>query len=138
MTSSSNGQDGVHLEQSSELSIFNNPNFSGNGGTSTLTVLNNVRGISLQNDSRLLDSNYAAIVGHNNTQVGLVVDDGSSVTFTQNIPVSGVLSTFTGNNRDLQLTFGARLSTQANSQFGTYSCDATVLVRGVQPLPCPH
>ena len=138
VTSSSNGQDGVHLEQASELSIFNNPNFSGNTGVSTVTAQNNAKGISLQNDSRLLDSNYAAIVAQNNTQTGLLVDDGSSVAFTQNIPVSGVQSVFTGNPRDLQLTFGARITTQGNILLGTYSCDATVLARGVLLLPCPH
>lgn len=139
VTSSGNSQDGVHLEQSSELSIFNNPNFSGNTGTSTLTVLNNTgKGISLQSDSRLLDSNYAAIVDQNNTQQGLLVDDGSSVSFTQTIPVSGVQSVFSGNLKDLALTFGSRISTQANVQFSSYTCDATVLTRGPVLLTCPH
>ena len=41
VTSEFNGGDGVHLEQESEFTVFNNPNFSGNPSTTILTVQSN-------------------------------------------------------------------------------------------------
>ena len=38
---------------------------------------------------------------------------------------------------DLQLTFGTRADLQTLT-FGTYTCDATVLVRGTSGIVCPH
>jgi hypothetical protein len=65
-----------------------------------------------------------------NAGLGLVADNGASLT-TRN-------TTLTGNGtKDLQLTFGARADLSTGSTFGTVSCDATVLVRGVTGLTCP-
>lgn len=138
VTSNSNASDGVHLEQESELTIFNNPNFSGNPNTTLLTVQQNQGyGINALTGSHVLDDNYAAVVAQQNL-VGIFADDGSSVSFGQTIPVNGVTSTITGNTRDLQLTFGSRFSSVPNVVFATYVCDATVLVRGASGITCPH
>jgi hypothetical protein len=69
---------------------------------------------------------------------GVALDDGSSLNFTQTIPVNGVQTTITGNGKDLLLTFGSRLSLLANDAFGTASCDATVLTRGPNAPTCPQ
>lgn len=134
-----NGQDGMHLERESSMTIFNNPNFSGNAGMSTLTSQNNKGvGINLQTNSGILVSNYAALQATGNTSVGVSLDDGSSLTFTQTIPVNGVQTTITGNGKDLIASFGSRLTLLANDTFGTASCDATVLTRGPNAPTCPH
>ena len=39
--------------------------------------------------------------------------------------------------RDIQLTFGTRADLQTLT-FGSYTCDATVLVRGTSGIICPH
>ncbi len=45
---------------------------------------------------------------------------------------------FSGNTvRDLQLTFGTRADLRTLT-FGTYTCDATVLVRGTSGIVCPR
>ena len=139
VTSSNNGSDGVHMEQLSVMSIFNNPQFSGTQGTTTLTTQgNHGDGVDLLMNSNILVDNYAAIVSTGNSQAGLATDDGSSVTFRQTIPVSGVQTTITGNTPDLLLTFGSRLTILGNDTYGTVSCDATVLTRGVNPPLCPQ
>ncbi len=138
VTSSTNGGDGVHLEQGSELTVFNNPNFSGNPNATVLTVQHNTNdGINVLTGSRVLDDNYAEIIAQQNAQTGIAADDGSSVSFGQTIPVVGVSSSITGNNPDLLLTFGSRLTTAANTAFGTAHCDATVLARGPNVPTCP-
>jgi len=49
-----------------------------------------------------------------------------------------VNSTLTGNAAsDLQLTLGTRADVRTTT-FGTYTCDATVLVRGTSGITCPH
>jgi len=136
---SGNGQDGMHLERESSMTIFNNPNFSGNPATSTLTSQNNHGdGINVQTNSGILVSNYAALQVTGNTAVGVGLDDGSSLSFTQTIPVSGVQTTITGNGTDLLLTFGSRLSLLGNDAYGTVHCDATVLTRGPNAPTCPQ
>jgi hypothetical protein len=138
VTSNSNLGDGVHLEQESELTVFNNPNFSGNPNATLLTVQQNQGdGINLQTGSKLLDDNYAAIVAQQNL-IGILADDGSSVSFGQTIQVSGVNSFITGNTRDIQLTYGSRFTSLANDFFTTYVCDATVIPRGASGITCPH
>jgi len=63
-------------------------------------------------------------------RVAFRADNGVGVTL--------VNSTITGNTtRDIQLTFGARVDLQTLT-FGTYTCDATVLVRGTSGIVCPH
>jgi hypothetical protein len=139
VTSAANLGDGVHLEQNSELTIFNNPAFSGNQTASLLTVQNNQgSGISLLTGSKLLDDNYAAINDQMNLNFGILVDDGSSVSFGQTIPVTGVQTYVFGNLRDVQLTFGSRLTSSANDSLGTVRCDATVIVRGPVAVTCPN
>lgn len=136
---SGNGQDGMHLERESSMTIFNNPNFSGNPGTSTLTAQNNHNdGINVQTNSGILVSNYAALQVAGNTVDGVALDDGSSLSFTQTIPVSGVQTAITGNGTDLLLTFGSRLSLLGNDTYGTAHCDATVLTRGPNAPTCPQ
>ena len=80
--------------------------------------------------STLTLSNQAAVMSKDNGGTGLVADNGAGVTL--------VNSTLTGNTvRDLQLTFGARADLQSLT-IGTYTCDATVLVRGNSGIACPH
>jgi hypothetical protein len=65
-----------------------------------------------------------------NGQAGLVSDDGTGVTL--------VNSTITGNTlHDIRLTFATRVDLRT-LVFGTYTCDATVLVRGTSGIVCPH
>jgi len=74
--------------------------------------------------------NQARIVGTQNGQLGLLADNGTGITL--------VNSTLTGNStRDIQLTFGTRADLRT-LVFGTYTCDATVLVRGTSGIVCPH
>jgi hypothetical protein len=131
VTSSSNGGDGVHLEQSSELTIFNNPNFSGNP-TATLRPVqsNQANGINVLTSSHVLDDNFAAIASGANIMAGMAADDGSSVTFGQTIPVPGVQTVVAQNNPDVRLAFGSRLTYIANDNFGRATCDGTALIRG--------
>ena len=139
VTSNNNAGDGVHLEQTSVMTIFNNPNFSGVPGTTTLTTHGNQgSGVNLLTASEILDDNFAEIVSTGNTLAGLSQDDGSSVTFGQTIPVSGVQTTITGNSPDLLLTFAARLTLLSNDSFGTVHCDGTVLTRGPGAPACPQ
>jgi len=101
---SNNGGDGMHLERESSMTIFNNPNFSGNPGTSTLTSQGSQNnGINVQTNSGLLVSNYAVLQLIGNAHSGVALDDGSWLSFTQTIPVSGVQTNITGNHPDLLL-----------------------------------
>ena len=69
------------------------------------------------------------VVASNNS-IGLAADNGVGIT------VQG--ATVTNNTaRDIQLTFGTRAD-MSQLTFGTYSCDATVLVRGSGGITCPH
>ena len=77
---------------------------------------------------------FAAIRAVSNQRAGVAADNGSSLTFGQTVPVTGVQTTVALNHPDLRFTFGGRLTTLANDLFSTTSCDATVLVRG--PVVC--
>jgi hypothetical protein len=132
-----NGGDGVHLEQGSVMTIFNNPQFSGAPGATLLaTTGNGGDGIDLLTGSRILVDNFAALRSTSN-QVGVALDDGSALSFGQDVPVSGVTTSVTGNLVDLRLGFGSRLTYLANDTFGVVRCDASVLVRGPGSLACP-
>jgi hypothetical protein len=101
-----------------------------NGADVSLTRVNahdnSSYGISLQTASSGVLSDVTA----NSNGRGLGADDGVSV-WVRN-------STLTGNvTKDIQLTFGARADFQT-MVFGTYTCDATVLVRGTSGITCPH
>jgi hypothetical protein len=88
---------------------------------------NSRHGVLLQRTSNIVGSNIA--VTHNGG-VGLVADDVVSIKLTT--------ATITNNTvRDLQLTFGAHADLLSLT-FGTYTCDATVLVRGTSGIACPH
>jgi hypothetical protein len=73
------------------------------------------------------------VVAVNGAQVpltALIADNGAGVTL--------VNSTITGNTlTDIQLTFGTRADLRT-LVFGSYSCDATVLVRGDSDIVGPH
>lgn len=139
VTSAANLGDGVHLEQESELTVFNNPNFSGNPNATLLTVEENQsNGINVLTGSHVLDDNYAAIFAERNTIAGIAADDGSAVSFGQTIPVSGVNSTIAMNGTDIVLTFGSRFTSIANDSFVSVTCDATVLIRGTSGVTCPR
>lgn len=138
VTSNSNGGDGVHLEQESDLTVFNNPNFSGHPTGTLLTAEQNAyNGINVLTGSRVLDDNYAAIDSQSNGIAGIAADDGSSVSLGQSISVSEVSSTITGNHADVILTFGSRFTYIANDTIGKITCDATALIRGTSGVTCP-
>ena len=60
----------------------------------------------------------------------MLADNGAGITL--------VNSTVLDNTaKDLQLTFGTRADLRTLT-LGTYSCDATVLVRGTSGITCPH
>jgi hypothetical protein len=126
----SNG-DGMALQEGSVMTVINNPQFSGVPGFSTITSHNNQQsGVRVQGGSTLTLSNEAKIISTQNAATGLLADNGVGVTL--------VNSTLTGNAvKDLQLTFGARADLRTLT-FGTYTCDATVLVRGTSGVTCPH
>ena len=66
------GQDGMHLERESSMTIFNNPNFSGNQGTTTLTSQNNKGdGVNVQTNSGIPVSNFAPLQDTGNTLNGV-------------------------------------------------------------------
>ncbi len=75
------------------MTVFNNPNFSGNPNTTALTTQSNVgNGIELLTGSRLIVDNFAAVLDQQNGLAGIAADDGSSVSFGQTIPVANVTS----------------------------------------------
>jgi hypothetical protein len=129
LTSTGNALDGVHLEESGVMTIFNTPAFSGAPGNTTVTSQNNGgNGISILTGSNLTMIHQAAINSNHNTGNGVQADSGSSLTLIQ--------SNITGNKTDIALTFGSRADLRT-STIGTITCDATVLVRGDTGAICP-
>lgn len=126
-----NNGDGLVVQQDSVMTVFNTPQFSGAPGFSTINAHNNTgNGVRIQSGSTVTLVNQAKIVSTQNGRMGFIADNGVGVTL--------VNSTITGNTtRDIQLTFGARADLQTLT-FGTYTCDATVLVRGTSGIVCPH
>lgn len=131
-----NNGDGLLVQEASVMTVFNNPMFSGVSGASTINSHDNaLNGVRLQTGSTLTFSNLAKVTSTRNSATGLLADNGVAVTLS-----IAVVSTLTGNTaKDLQLTFGARADLNSLT-FGTYSCDATVLVRGTSSgaVLCPH
>jgi hypothetical protein len=127
----SNNGDGLLVQQNSVMTVFNTPQFSGAQGFSTVNANNNMRtGVRVLTDAVVTLVNQARIISNHNGTTGFVADNGSGVTL--------VNSTITGNTAvDIQLTFGARADVRTTT-FGTYTCDATVLVRGASGMVCPH
>ncbi len=139
VTSLFNQGDGVHMEQNSELTIFNNPNFSGNPRATSLTVQQNSgNGINALTGSHVLDDNVAAIFSQQNGSAGIAADDGSTVSFGQTIPVGSLNSYIIGNNPDIKLSFGSHFTFIGNDSFSVVSCDATSLIRGPGNYTCPR
>jgi hypothetical protein len=126
----SNNGDGLLLQDDSVMTVFNTPQFSGAQGFSTINAHNNARsGVRVLTGSTLTLVNQARVIGNQNATVGLGADNGAGLTL--------VNSTLTDNGVDLQLTFGTRADVRTTT-FATYTCDATVLVRGGSGITCPH
>ena len=123
--------DGLLVQQGSELTAFNIPQFSGVPGFSAVNCHDNAGdGIIVRNASILRVSNQARVISVDNGASGLVADDGAGVIL--------VNSTLTGNPvKDIELAFGSRADLRT-STFGTAACDATVLVRGTSGIACPQ
>jgi hypothetical protein len=123
LNSSGNTQDGVHLEETSVLTMFNTPAFSGAPGTTTINTHDNGgNGLNLLTGSNFTVIHQATLNSTNNTMNGVHVDNGSSITLIQ--------STVTGNTAtDVALTFGSR-GDITTSTVGKFTCDATAIVRG--------
>jgi hypothetical protein len=130
LTTANNG-DGLLVQQNSVMTVFNNPQFSGAPGFSSIDANQNARtGVRVLTDAVLTLVNQARINSHQNGTVGFVADNGAGVTL--------VNSTITGNTGgDVRLTFGVRADL-GTLTFGSYTCDATVLVRGASTIACPH
>lgn len=128
LTSTGNGGDGVHLEETSVLTMFNTPAFSGAKGVTTInTQGNRSNGISVLTSSNLTVIHQAAINSLSNFGDGIEADNGSSVTL--------IGSTVTGNATDIALSFGSRGDIKT-STFGSLTCDASVLLRGDTGRTC--
>ena len=127
---SGNG-DGLQIQQDSEMTVFNIPQFSGVNGFSTVNCHNNTgNGIIVRDASTLRVSNQAQVISTDNGASGLIADDGAGIVL--------VNSDITGNPvKDIQLTFGSRADLQTLT-FGTVTCDETVLVRGTSGITCPQ
>jgi hypothetical protein len=130
LTSTNNGT-GVLIQESSVMTVFTTPQFSGAPGFSTINATRNTGGgVRVLTGSTLTLVNQARVVSQQNGGSGLVADNGSGLTL--------VNSTLTGNTAtDIQLTFGTRADLRTLT-FGSYTCDATVLVRGTSGIVCPH
>jgi hypothetical protein len=126
----SNNGTGLLMQEGSVMTVFNTPQFSGQPGFSTINAHDNTgAGIRVLTASVLTLVNQARVVSHQNGGIGFVADNGSGVTL--------VNSSITGNTTDIQLTFGTRADLRTLT-FGSYTCDATVLVRGGSGIVCPH
>ncbi len=123
LNSSGNTLDGVHLEETSVLTMFNTPAFSGAPGTTVINTHDNGgNGLSVLTGSNFTVIHKAELTSTNNAMHGIQVDNGSSITLIQ--------STVNGNNgTDVTLTFGSR-GDITTSTVGRLSCDATAIVRG--------
>ena len=125
-----NGRDGLHLEELSMANLFNNPQFSGASGFTTLQVSGNAsNGVAVLLNSQVHMFDQAQIQSHNNTLAGIQVDNGSSLTL-----INSTVQDNTGG--DVGLTFGSRGEFTANT-IVHFSCDASSLIRGIPGKTCP-
>ena len=140
VTADDNLQDGVHLEQQSVMTIFNNPQFSQvPAATNLILKSNGMIGARLLTGSRILVDNFAEMNVQANQQGGIILDDGSALSFGQTITVTGVTTLVQQNGVvDVGLTFGSHLTYIANDTLQTIACDATSLIRGPGAPVCPH
>jgi hypothetical protein len=113
------------------MTVCNTPQFSGAPGFSVVNAHNNAgTGVRIVGGSTLTVVSQARILGTKNGQAGLLADNGGGLTL-----VNSTLTSHT--TKDLQLTFGTRADV-STTVFGTFTCDATVLVRGTSGIICPH
>ena len=127
--SSHNHGDGVHLEETSVLTMFNTPAFSGEPGFTTLNTHDNAgSGVNVETSSNVTLINQASITSTHNTKAGVAADDGSSITL--------INSQISDNPTDIALSFGARATLNGNT-IGTITCDSTVLLRSSSGAACP-
>lgn len=125
-----NGRDGLHVEELSFVNLFNNPQFSGAPGFTSMEVYGNaVNGVSLLTNSQMHMFFQAQVKSHNNSGKGILVDNGSSMVL--------INSAIQNNHPDVSFFFGSR-GDVSSSTIGTYTCDATTLIRGAMGLTCPH
>ncbi len=141
VNSTGNQGDGVHMEQSSVMTIFNNPQFS---QVQVATLLhsfgNGLNGLNLLTGSRILVDNDAKIFSLSNQGSGAYLDDGSALTFGHSIALlPNVVSVIQGNGYpDVGLAFGSHFTAVDNVNLGSLTCDASSLVRGPNTPTCPH
>ncbi|MGH7838756.1 MAG: right-handed parallel beta-helix repeat-containing protein, partial [Candidatus Binataceae bacterium] len=130
LTTHGNRQDGVHLEETSLLNMFNTTNFSGvPGPTKLITHNNGMAGIRVLGNSEFHMHNQVAMVCQNNGLDGISLDNGSAATV--------IRSQITGNiGNDVALSFGSR-GDLTLSTIGKINCDATSLIRGDTGITCP-
>jgi hypothetical protein len=141
VVSSGNGGDGVHMEQSSVMTVFNNPQFSQVPVATQLYASSNfTNGVNILTGSRILVDNDAQLVAVSNMGSGVHLDDGSSLSFGHSITLlPGVNSIVEANNYpDIGLAFGSRLTYVDNDTLGIVACDATSQIRGPNAPTCPH
>ena len=130
LISSENKQDGIHLEETSVLTLFNTPAFSGAPGITTINTSNNgMNGVSVLTGSNLTVIHQASVNSTRNMLDGIAADNGSAVTL--------VGSNISGNANDIVLSFGSR-GDITTSTIGTLTCDASVLLRGDTGRTCPR
>lgn len=123
-----NAGDGVHLEETSVLTLFNTPALSGAPGTTTIKAYaNGANGFSVLTGSNLTVIHQAAIFSTGNKGFGVQADNGSGLTLVQ--------STVIGNgSKDVALSFGSRSDITGGS-IGSISCDSSVISRGATVCP---
>ncbi|HJU09226.1 MAG TPA: right-handed parallel beta-helix repeat-containing protein [Candidatus Binataceae bacterium] len=125
-----NGQDGVHLEETSVLNMFNTTAFSGAPGNTTLISDKNAgQGIGVHGNSEFHMNNQVKLVSQSNNGGGALADNGSAL-----IMINSNLIQNTGF--DVELTFGSR-GDLSSSHIGVITCDATALIRGDAAATCP-
>jgi hypothetical protein len=125
-----NTQDGVHLEETSMLNMFNTTASSGVPGDTELISQNNgQQGIGVHGNSEFHMHNQVKLVSRNNSGGGALADNGSAL-----IMINSNLSQNTGY--DVDLTFGSR-GDFSSSQIGDIDCDRTSLIRGDTLTTCP-
>lgn len=97
-----NAQDGIHLEETSILNMFNTTAFSGVPGNTVLISRNNgQQGIGVHGNSEFHMNNQVQLASRDNAGGGALVDNGSAL-----IMIKSDISHNTGY--DVDLTFGSR------------------------------
>jgi hypothetical protein len=125
-----NAQDGIHLEETSILNMFNTTAFSGVPGNTVLVSVNNgQQGIGVHGNSEFHMNNQVKLASHGNAGGGALADNGSAL-----IMINSDIRQNTGY--DVDLTFGSR-GDLSSSHIPVIACDATSLLRGDTGVTCP-